>query len=88
MTYLSQLAVCPAEHYQPPGLGLGLLGVDEAGADDVVRGVVLAQLAGHDAAGVLLLHEGVAVHHLERVLVHYQHREHLYIMNNVNNKSV
>ena len=74
---LCQLPVCPAEHYQPPCLGLGLLRVDNSSADHVVGIGVVPELARHDAGGVLEGHESVAVDCLESMLVNNEERENL-----------
>ena len=76
-TDLCKLPVCPAEHHEPPCLGLRLLRVDDTGADHVVGIGVVPELAGHDAGGVLKGHESVAVNCLESMLVNNEKRENL-----------
>ena len=51
--------------------------MNEASADHKVRSRIIAQLAGQDTGGLLLLHQRVTVNNLECVLINDQEREHL-----------
>ena len=51
--------------------------MNEVSADHKVRSRIIAQLAGQDTGGLLLLHQRVTVNNFECVLINDQEREHL-----------